>query len=151
MAAGVALDGSAVVMIMLTGIPIFAAVRRLMTIAMMTIFLCASTELHQLLKLPVLIHHYLEHRQKDHSISFFAFLKEHYVYEHAMAAQDHHERLPFKSHDCAGMHMTIADPDLPSFLLPGGETGFAGPLTLYKEPWHASTVLASIWQPPKSC
>jgi hypothetical protein len=106
----------------------FAPVKRLSAISMMFVILCATTEMHQLLKLPVLLHHYLEHREKDNSISFLAFLKEHYVHEHAQASRHHHERLPFKSDNCAGAHISIIDPALP------GVTSLGKPSRLVPEP-----------------
>jgi hypothetical protein len=122
-----------------------------MAILLMSVFLCANTEMYQLFKLPVLLHHYLEHRQNDHSISFLAFLKEHYVNEHAQASQHHHERLPFKSHSCAGGHISLADPELPVFTLCKDMSVAKQPLMLYKEPNHSNSFVSRIWQPPKSC
>ena len=135
----------------LSGNPIFATLKQFATIAMMFIFLCANTELHQLLKLPVLIHHYLEHRQKEKTITFLAFLKEHYVHEHAQASQHHHERLPFKSHDCPGSHNSVADPTFGGFTLLKEQSSPLQQLILYKEPFHSNTFISLIWQPPKSC
>jgi len=38
-------------------------------------------EFHNLLKIPVLIEHFREHKQQDSNLSFYAFLKEAKLYE----------------------------------------------------------------------
>lgn len=125
--------------------------KRLSAIFMLFVFLCAATEIHQLLKLPVLLHHYLEHRQLEKSISFVAFLKEHYVHEHAQASQHHHERLPFKSQDCPGAHISVTDPLLVTFTTVREQVCTIRQTILYKEPHHINSFISRIWQPPKAC
>lgn len=62
------------------------------------LFLISSTELHQLLRLPLLLRHYRLHRQADPSLSPMAFLKLHYNGHHQTAKADKEDsQLPFKS------------------------------------------------------
>ena len=42
----------------------------------------SSTEVVQLLKLPILFHHYAAHKTEKKGVSFIGFLSEHYSYSH---------------------------------------------------------------------
>ena len=68
--------------------------------------MCANTELHQLMQLPVLIHHYLEHKDKNKKETISGFLNEHYRSGSSHCANEHrdHEHLPFKTADCSASH-----------------------------------------------
>jgi hypothetical protein len=46
------------------------------------IYLFSATELNQLLKLPVLFSHFIEHQKQDPLISFGEFLYHHYAVDH---------------------------------------------------------------------
>ena len=59
------------------------------------LLLSAQTPLGQLLKVPLLIEHYLKH-QRAEVVSFAAFLKEHYDPDHNDADMPEDEQLPFK-------------------------------------------------------
>ena len=48
-------------------------------ISFLFIFLSANTAFGELLKLPLLIQHYTEHKQDETAISFIHFLAEHYT------------------------------------------------------------------------
>lgn len=75
------------------------------------VFLCGSTELHELLKLPILLHHYIEHLGQNQHKSFADFLGEHYAdnINHSDDAHRDHEKLPFKTNDCATIFMFVAN------------------------------------------
>lgn len=58
-------------------------------------------EFHNLLKVPVLVSHFKEHRQLDPAISFWSFIKIHYV--GPIVVDDDFQRdqqLPFRDADC---------------------------------------------------
>jgi len=63
------------------------------------LILNSTTELHQLLKLPLLIAHYFHHRGDDSHITFLSFLKIHYTDKQHPNDNDDREdnELPFKS------------------------------------------------------
>lgn len=115
--------------------------------------MCTHTELGQLLKLPVLLHHYIVHNEEEgNSTSFVAFLYEHYVEEnsHSSTNNEHH-KLPFKSFDFsfAQTNFICEQPFnlkiKPDKIIPSKEN------ILYSEAFSSSTVSSNIWQPPKSC
>jgi len=73
--------------------------RNILVILFSALLLNASTEFQQLLKFPLLIQHYLQHKQKDSSLSFLEFVKLHYAAKDHPNDNDDNEdsKLPFKS------------------------------------------------------
>lgn len=122
-------------------------------ILLLSVHLFAVTEAHQLLKLPMVFHHYVDHQQEDPQMSFMSYLVLHYLqhdsHEHDNGA---HGNMPFKntSTDCFAM-LTF--------------NGFTAPLwTMIKRPvyfvknysYPSSEVfthtdyLNQIWHPPQA-
>ena len=68
-------------------------------ISFLFIFLSANTAFGELLKLPVLVQHYMEHEDLQDGISFIDFLKEHYINpdSHPDIPHHHHDNLPLKT------------------------------------------------------
>ena len=126
--------------------------KKLTAISFLLIFLCANTELGQLLKLPLLIHHYLEHHEDDAGISFADFLHKHYDEENSHSSKNNeHEKLPFKSHDL-GFSQTTLIYQLPiGFELQTDKPVLTKENIIYSPAFHPTSVLSRIWQPPKSC
>lgn len=118
---------------------------------MLSFYLLSSTELIQLLKLPVLVDHYIEHRQKDRDISLFSFLHMHYA-EGDVQDADHDKdmKLPFKSHNsCTAFALSV-------FVAVSHQAGFEFPMiystNVYSTYHHftlPSGIQNGIWQPPK--
>lgn len=121
-------------------------------IAFFLIGICVSTqtEFHQLLKLPVLVQHFMEHREKDSSTSLLAFLKEHYsAFDERDADYDRDMQLPFKTHDCVNAAVVFYNP-APSFdivSIPSFEAIASFPIT--RETSLPTTTTGNIWQPPR--
>jgi len=64
------------------------------------LYLFGSTEAYQLLKLPMLVQHYIKHEKEQPGISLLAFLKMHYS-KNILIDDDWQQdmKLPFKTHD----------------------------------------------------
>lgn len=127
----------------------FVALRKTAAIFMLILFLFANTELHELLRLPVLVQHYLEHRTLNHDESFADFLAEHYSNEHGKSNGKEHHDLPFKSDDCSASHIATA------FTLPA-QTFISSIaiiqekiITDYSDMYYPIAFKSNIWQPPK--
>lgn len=77
-------------------------------------YLFATTEASQLLKLPVIIQHFREHRQQNKDISFFEFLDMHYMHG-SPKDQDYNRdmQLPFKK---TNHHLVTSPVTEPRFL-----------------------------------
>ncbi len=69
---------------------------RLAAISLFLIYLISFTEFKEVLRLPLLVQHYGEHKVKAGEMSFFEFLVMHYKTDEAHDDRDN--RLPFK--DC---------------------------------------------------
>jgi hypothetical protein len=129
--------------------------KKLIAISFLSIFLCANTEIGQLLKLPTLIHHYLEHHDDknddDHDISFIDFLKKHYNENdnHSDNAKHDHQNLPFKTTDCNSLNIVIALVQQTVFSLRTTTIISSKNVIYYTEQHYTSKSFGSIWQPPK--
>ncbi len=124
--------------------------KKFISILLPVIFIFSGTEMHQFLKLPVLIHHFLEHKKSDADMSFITFIEMHYNDHNEQAGQEDHHKLPFKH--CGGgiNHIVIGEVD--QF-----ETHFNFHITAehrasakYREDFYSSSISNPIWQPPKS-
>jgi len=114
-------------------------------------YIFSATELHQFLKLPILIEHYSEHKQKDHSITLWEFLCMHYANGDVKDVDySKDSKLPFKTHDNCNStnHITILPEQKFSFnsiLLPTERKM----LCKHFPSFSKSNFLNSIWHPPK--
>ncbi|MFA6086950.1 hypothetical protein [Mucilaginibacter sp.] len=127
--------------------------KKFTAILLLTAFLFSTTELHQLLKLPVIFEHFAEHRKENKDISFLQFLDMHYMHG-SPRDKDYSEdmKLPFKTADnCVSMVSPVVIPYLaptlenPVIYIPEKE------MYIPKDGLIPSAYLFSIWQPPKSC
>lgn len=67
---------------------------------MVAIYSLTLTEFHQLLKIPALIEHYVEHHHEDPSLSLMSFLKLHYPGKFQVDDDySKDQQLPFRSSD----------------------------------------------------
>jgi hypothetical protein len=115
----------------------------------------ATTELYQLLKLPFLIEHFIEHKEHNKEITFMQFLNLHYANDDKKDDDDEEDmKLPFKSHSntittimvdaMANNVINITIHPKPPFL-------HLKVLIISEEAFIASSYHATIWQPPKFC
>ncbi len=126
--------------------------RKLTAILLLLIFMCANTEIGQLLKFPVLIHHYVEHHKVDTSISFTDFLQKHYTEENSHpSTNNEHEKLPFKSQDVGFSLTTLIYQSPVSFELPFTKPASSKEKNIYSSNFYSSAILTKIWQPPRCC
>lgn len=77
--------------------------RQFFAISFLITYLLGNTELGQLIKLPLLINHYYQHKKTDNNISFIGFIQMHYITDDGTTADDNDDlQLPchniFQSH-----------------------------------------------------
>lgn len=123
---------------------------RALTILLLFIFLNAGTAFGELLRLPVLVHHYMEHRHLDHQ-SLVDFLNEHYANKinHPDDSHHDHKKLPFKTACHAAQLLTLAAP-LSSLSVSKILSVTAKPVKAgYSQEHYSNAYLNSIWQPPR--
>jgi hypothetical protein len=127
-------------------------VKKFFAISFLFIYLFSSTELSQLLKTPLLVEHFIEHREENKHLTLWQFLHTHYAAGDVKDADyDKDMKLPFKSHDnCVANVLNV--------YLPIQKVTLAKPFRFiennYSKPQEQflhSSFLSNIWQPPKSC
>lgn len=124
--------------------------RRSVIFLMLLAYLCSATELRELLKLPVLLEHFVEHKGRNSSLDFFDFLSVHYLnVEKHGNADAHDDALPFKTHEnCHAISMQAAALPVQKIDLNYPETIIKKDFPVNKSSdYFAYSVL--IWQPPK--
>jgi len=136
----------------LVQIPIFAGLKRFTSILLLAVFTMPATEMHQLLKLPLLFEHFHTHRMEDPTISFIGFLRMHYDYT-AQPDEDHDQdmRLPFKNRDaCLASSFPFMLHHPTTILSPKIDLSILEPQAIVDEPLVPSSFFARIWQPPRN-
>lgn len=130
--------------------------RRVLTILFLSLYLISTTELGQLLKFPMLVEHYFEHKEKNPQINVMEFLALHYEGNHLEnhphdEDYEHDQQLPFIVHiDVLSVSFVLTPPfsfEIETRKLVGKEPK-ALPLD---DAFSDNNYLSAIWQPPKSC
>lgn len=124
--------------------------RQWIAIILLGLFTFSGTEVHQLLKLPMLFQHYAEH-QAEGRMDWLNFLAEHYLHErHHHASDDHHHELPFHcDHHCGAqtVQASIAQESSPAVLLCNG---LDVQLNATEDRIPPREGPDGIWRPPKA-
>lgn len=118
---------------------------------LLIVYLFSATEASQLLKLPLLFSHFIEHQQKEPSMSFGKFLHHHYAIDHGDdgdTATDN--KLPFKSHDKCwsfvfpiSIFHTIQLSQIKTTFIEKKKILISSSANIF------SAYLSTIWQPPR--
>lgn len=124
--------------------------KKLISILLLSLYLVSTTELYQLLKMPLLVEHYMEHKELNPEMSLTAFLKTHY--DHPVKDSDHDkdQRLPFVSHASLLSIVFTLNPALDFHCTEKVFTPIAIKQTFYKSALYNKEILNSIWEPPRS-
>lgn len=112
-------------------------------------FLFSSTELHELVRLPLLITHYFHHSHSNREMGLTGFIRLHYTGEHPADQDDGEDRqLPFKTQNDG------LKPEITNTIFPGPLTAICiipaeQPSSFYPEgiPLHRAYC---IFHPPRS-
>jgi len=126
--------------------------KHLIAISLLIVHLFTATELYQLVKLPLLIDHYFEHKEQKSELTFWTFLKVHYA-DNIVVDEDHTQdmKLPFKSDDgCINITLTAVISCPLSDLILKPYCSETKTFFTYKESFLPSSFLSTIWQPPKA-
>jgi hypothetical protein len=128
-------------------------VKKLICIVFLGAYLISSTELRQLLKFPLLIQHYTEHKEQNKNLGLLQFLAMHYNDEDIIDLDySKDQQLPFKSQGgYTGAVLSVFEP-IPFYsLIPKVEIALPVSHAVSNESFISSTFRSSIWQPPKAC
>lgn len=124
--------------------------RKSVSILSLAILLFSQTELHQLLRVPKLISHFIEHKEKKPDLSFFQFMKMHYSVDNDRDGDGLKDReLPFKSTESAQCFSAVVfiPENITEFILFNFDTQTTQYLQVSATLPHGFSGL--IWQPPK--
>ena len=113
----------------------------------------STTQLSELLKLPMLVQHYIEHKEENKDLSLIGFLEIHYAHGSPKDADyDKDMKLPFKSITNSNVSSISFCTPLP-FFKNNPIVYFENKKQQFSEYsfTYSSAFLSSIWQPPKSC
>ena len=112
-------------------------------------YLVSSTELYQLLKIPIFIEHYIVHKTEDPKLSLRDFVKMHYNHPKKDADYRTDRQLPFVSHS---VHFSFVCPIQPqfNFQIKKVLTKILSPkINSEGQTFYFCNSFNSIWQPPK--
>lgn len=122
---------------------------RIFSVLLLFLYVSVQSPLHEIIKLPTLVAHFIEHKEKDPNISFMDFIDDHYIKN--TDSQDHfHKKLPFKDEN---------HPLMIGFHYMNTEKWEQSPLavkciqTFSPLPYRSLSLGEpnGVWQPPKSC
>jgi hypothetical protein len=126
--------------------------KKAIAILFLSSYLFSTTQLRELLKLPLLIQHYIEHKAENNNITFLGFLDMHYAHGDVKDADyDKDMKLPFKT-------ITLNTVALVYCYQPNSTFSCIKQIftTLSKQKFPTTSVhfssshLDAIWQPPRS-
>lgn len=123
--------------------------KKLIVILLLSSYFFSTTELGQLLKVPVLVLHFGDHKEND-NMSFFEFMNHHYGGHEQDADWDTDMKLPFMKHSDL-LQLTVITP---KSIFPPHQRKisiYKNQFSFYRDKFIHSSFLESIWQPPKSC
>lgn len=124
--------------------------KRFFSILFLLVYLFSMTEIHQLLRTPLLVEHYLEHKQENKALTVLNFFEMHYLNgKHIDIAHEKDMQLPFKNFQDNHPNVVLALPEPVLFFEPrmDGQRNLVPNFRATE--LFISSFLISIWQPPK--
>ena len=126
-------------------------VKKLLIYFLLFSYLTSFGEVRQVLKMQILIEHFISHKISNSDMSIYAFLKMHYIDEQIIDSDYKQDmKLPFKTHDFSSSTITLNIPpekatiNLQRHLVHvDNSTNFS-----YSEKYYPS-VFQQIWEPPQ--
>ncbi|MBS1915539.1 MAG: hypothetical protein JST87_04630 [Bacteroidetes bacterium] len=114
-------------------------------------YLMSTTEVRQLLKLPIVFEHFAEHRLQNKNIGILEFLDIHYMHGSPIDNDYSHDmKLPFKTSDnpCSFIAASFI-PMMESYEAPYPKEFSFENLKIPQQHFIISSYLSNIWQPPR--
>lgn len=130
--------------------------KKVFSIFFLLVYLFSTTEFSQLLRFPLLVEHYFEHKQKTPEMTVIDFLALHYEGNHLENHPhdddyDQDQQLPFMMHGSPLSVVCITPNPIPIDI--GSKFRFdnKNKIIVRDDLFIDRISLSSIWQPPKSC
>ena len=124
--------------------------KKWVSVVLLALFLFSTTELYQLLKVPILVEHFMEHKKLNSEMTVEAFLKTHYDNPVKDADYKTDRKLPFIIHSTLSLVFTL-NTDF-SFEISGSDYKYfrIQNIPSLDENLYIKGYLHSIWQPPRA-
>jgi hypothetical protein len=122
--------------------------KKALSIWLLSIYVFSFTEFHHLLKLPILVEHFIEHRELTNEITFVEFLVLHYTTE--TTHDDHDMQLPFKDFGHCVAVQTMVVPSCKIELNDELQLNHKIAYVIFYKKFIPASYLSEIWQPPKA-
>ena len=121
-----------------------------LSILLLVTYILTSTHVGELVKLPILAMHFLEHQHNNKRISVSDFLYKHYGNESSNDEHENNDKLPFKSVECCNnVVFSFCNPTPTySFNLKLMEN-INTTISCHSLFFQSSNFHSKIWQPPK--
>lgn len=121
-----------------------------MAIFLFSLYLFGATDAYQVLKLPLLVTHFIKHKEESPNITINAFLKMHYCFD-TVIDNDYQQdmQLPFKTHEtecCITIATIIPEPVELKMKIP---ENILEKYQIKNENIPLHTAYNSIFQPPR--
>ncbi len=125
--------------------------KKCLAVILLVAYILSGNEIREVMKLPVLLQHYQEHRQLDAGISFTKFLIDHYNdIPHTDNDEERDNQLPFKRVDTN----ILTSPVLPATFTVALKKPVIPIVSDDPHPKNDNLIpsasISKIWQPPKS-
>jgi hypothetical protein len=114
------------------------------------LFLIGNTEFHELLKAPLLVIHYFEHKTETPGITPAQFLALHYNQQHTTDNDNNRDnQLPFKTDEHIPASPVMLFISHYTVKVPVPHHPVTNDVPVYRSLFLPHNLLCSIWQPPK--
>jgi len=124
-------------------------VKKWVSIVLLSLYLVSTTELNQVLKLPILIEHYCEHKKLNPEMTFIAFFKTHYDHPVKDADYKTDRKLPFVAHSILSLVFTLNTNFNFEIVKASVKHLEVHSIPAFDEDFYFKGYLHSIWQPPR--
>ncbi|MFZ1379423.1 MAG: hypothetical protein WAS56_07125 [Saprospiraceae bacterium] len=126
--------------------------KNIFSLLFLTAYLFSATHLMELLKLPMLVRHYQEHKTENANLSLLEFLDMHYANGNPIDEDyDKDMQLPFKSITLSSISFVTICANFTDFVQKEKIIIKEGKQKFFDHSFDYSTsYLVAIWQPPKS-
>lgn len=131
----------------------FEKLKKIIHILLIGLYLFCSTELKEMVKLPVLFQHFYEHKALDEQMTFFGYLEHHYSdVPHTDNDEDRDNQLPFKTNNLfAGSVISPAvTPQFSIQIKKASQLIVNSKIMVNNDHIDVLSYAGKIWQPPKS-
>lgn len=116
---------------------------------MLSLYLLSTTELYQFLKIPILVEHFIDHKNQNNTLTLVEFLKMHYDNPVKDADYEQDQKLPFVLHS---EHMVVVFTIIPRLYIDFKTQDVIlsnDRVVAYDDLFLDVDYFNAIWQPPK--